>query len=98
MIDIELIREKPEFVIQSFKRRGKELPLAEISDLDQRRRAAITEIDSLRSRRNAVSKDLGQSKEKPAELIEEMRNVGSQIKDLEEKESCLLYTSPSPRD
>ena len=89
MIDIELIREKPEFVIQSFKRRGKELPLAEISDLDQRRRAAITEIDSLRSRRNAVSKDLGQSKEKPAELIEEMRNVGSQIKDLEEKERTI---------
>ncbi len=89
MIDIELIREKPEFVIQSFKRRGKELPLTEISDLDQRRRAAITEIDSLRSRRNAVSKDLGQSKDKPAELIEEMRNVGSQIKDLEEEERTI---------
>ena len=66
MIDIELIREKPEFVIQSFKRRGKELPFAEISDLDQRRRAAIAEMDSLRSRRNVVSKDLGRSKDKPA--------------------------------
>ena len=55
MIDIELIREKPEFVIQSFKRRGKELPFAEISDLDQRRRTAIAEMDSLRSRRNVVS-------------------------------------------
>tara|TARA_B100000949_G_scaffold108626_2_gene96429 strand:- start:5705 stop:6970 length:1266 start_codon:yes stop_codon:yes gene_type:complete len=86
LIDIELIREKPEFVIQSFKRRGKELPFAEISDLDQRRRTAIAEMDSLRSRRNVVSKDLGRSKDKPAELIEEMRNVGSQIKDLEEEE------------
>ena len=46
MIDIELIREKPEFVIQSFKRRGKEHPFAEISDLDQRRSTAIAEMDS----------------------------------------------------
>ena len=75
MIDIELIREKPEFVIQSFKRRGKELPFAEISDLDQRRRTAIAEMDSLRSRRNVVSKDLGRSKDKPAELIEENKQL-----------------------
>ncbi|MFL2760650.1 MAG: serine--tRNA ligase [Dehalococcoidia bacterium] len=87
MIDIELIREKPEFVVESFKRRGKEVPLPEIIDLDQRRRTAISEIDSLRARRNAVSKEIGSSKEKPPELIAEMRKVGSQIKDLEEEEN-----------
>ena len=63
MIDIELIREKPEFVKESFKRRGKEVPLTEIIDLDQRRRTAISEMDSLRARRNAVSKEIGTSKE-----------------------------------
>tara|TARA_B110000014_G_C20126638_1_gene600916 strand:+ start:7270 stop:8535 length:1266 start_codon:yes stop_codon:yes gene_type:complete len=87
LIDIELIREKPEFVVESFKRRGKEVPLPEIIDLDQRRRTAISEIDSLRARRNAVSKEIGSSKEKPPELIAEMRKVGSQIKDLEEEEN-----------
>ena len=44
MIDIELIREKPEFVKESFKRRGKEVPLTEIIDLDQRRRTAISAV------------------------------------------------------
>ena len=44
MIDIELIREKPEFVKESFKRRGKEVPLTEIIDLDQKRRTAISEM------------------------------------------------------
>ena len=87
MIDIELIREKPDFVVESFKRRGKEVPLLEIIDLDQRRRTAISEMDSLRARRNAVSKEIGSSKEKPPELIAEMRRVGAQIKDLEEEET-----------
>ena len=87
MIDIELIREKPEFVKESFKRRGKEVPLTEIIDLDQRRRTAISEMDSLRARRNAVSKEIGSSKEKPPELIAEMRQVGARIKDLEGEEN-----------
>ncbi len=87
MIDIELIRENPEFVVESFKRRGKEVPLPQIIDLDQRRRTAISEMDSLRARRNAVSKEIGSSKEKPPELIAEMRKVGAQIKDLEEEEN-----------
>jgi len=87
LIDIELIRENPEFVVESFKRRGKEVPLPQIIDLDQRRRTAISEMDSLRARRNAVSKEIGSSKEKPPELIAEMRKVGAQIKDLEEEEN-----------
>ena len=87
MIDIELIREKPEFVKESFKRRGKEVPLTEIIDLDQRRRTAISEMDSLRARRNVVSKEIGSSKEKPPELIAEMRQVGARIKDLEGEEN-----------
>jgi len=87
LIDIELIREKPEFVKESFKRRGKEVPLTEIIDLDQRRRTAISEMDSLRARRNAVSKEIGSSKEKPPELIAEMRQVGARIKDLEGEEN-----------
>ena len=87
MIDIELIREKPEFIAESFKRRGKEVPLSEIIDLDQRRRTTISEMDSLRAKRNAVSKEIGNSKEKPPELIAEMREVGAQIKDLEQEES-----------
>ena len=87
MIDIELIREKPEFVKESFKRRGKVVPLTEIIDLDQKRRTAISEMDSLRARRNAVSKEIGSSKEKPPELIAEMRQVGARIKDLEGEEN-----------
>ena len=87
MIDIELIREKPEFIAESFKRRGKEVPLSEIIDLDQRRRTTISEMDSLRAKRNSVSKEIGNSKEKPPELIAEMREVGTQIKDLEHEES-----------
>ena len=89
MIDIELVRENPEFITQSFKRRGKDFPLREIIDLDQKRRAAIIEIDSLRARRNSVSKSLGTSKEKPPTLISEMREVGTKIKNLEREEKAI---------
>ena len=88
MIDIDLIREKPEVVEESARRRGQVFQVTEAAELDVRRRRTISEIDSLRAKRNEVSRELGKKKEKPQDLIDEMREVGT----------CLLYTSPSPRD
>ena len=86
MIDIDLIREKPEVVEQSAQKRGQVFQVAEASELDSRRRRTISEIDSLRARRNEVSRELGKKSEKPQELIKDMREVGAQISKLEKKE------------
>ena len=86
MIDIDLIREKPEVVEQSAQKRGQVFQVAEASELDSRRRRTISEIDSLRAKRNEVSRELGKKSEKPQELIEDMREVGAQISRLEKKE------------
>jgi seryl-tRNA synthetase len=64
--------------------RGKDAPIGEVLELDQQRRSAIAEADELRARRNVVSRELGRAKERPPELIEEMRGVGSRIRELEE--------------
>ena len=42
-------------------------------------------VDGLRARRNEVSRRLGQTKERPPDLIQEMRETGAAIKTLEEE-------------
>ena len=84
MLSLELIRNDPEMVRRAMESRGASAPIDELLELDQQRRSAIAEADQLRARRNAVSRELGQAKERPAELIEEMRGVGARIRELED--------------
>ena len=106
MISIELIRNQPDLVLEAMRSRGEEAPIDRILECDTRRRSAIAEADSLRARRNEVSKRLGQTKERPPELIGEMRGMGDQIKILEsqireteeEIDNLLLNIPNIPRD
>ncbi|HIO64945.1 MAG TPA: serine--tRNA ligase, partial [Dehalococcoidia bacterium] len=84
MLSLELIRNDPDMVRRAMESRGASAPIDELLELDQQRRSAIAEADQLRARRNVVSRELGQAKERPAELIEEMRGVGSRIRELED--------------
>ena len=84
MLAINLIREKPEVVREGLVRRGEDqAPLDRILELDERRRTILTSSETLRARRNQVSKELSRMKEKPPEVIAEMRQVGTDIKALE---------------
>ena len=84
MISIELIRQNPDAVIAAMQKRGADVPIGRILELDQTRRSIISESDMLRARRNEVSREMGRSKERPQELIEEMRSVGRRIRELED--------------
>jgi seryl-tRNA synthetase len=84
LISIEIIRDHTDLVRTAMQNRGHDAPLDEVLDLDRQRRAAIVEADELRSRRNDVSREIGRSKDRPQELIEEMRQVGGRIKQLDE--------------
>ena len=83
MLSIELIRNDATRVKAALARRGYDAPLERLLEVDALRRAAVADADSLRARRNEVSREIGQSKERPPDLIEEMRSVGSRIKALE---------------
>ena len=83
MLNIELIREEPESVRAALARRGYEAPIDRILEADSRRRRSVAEADGLRARRNEVSREIGRAGERPAELIEEMRQVSARIKELE---------------
>ena len=102
MISIDLIRNSPELVRDAMRRRSADVSIDRIVELDARRRSILVEEEELRARRNEVSRALGQTKERPPELLEEMRGVGAKIKDMEgerkgveEETNTLLLALPN---
>ena len=84
MINIQLLRNRPDELRDAMRRRHEDAPLDRIAELDANRRTAIVEADELRARRNEVSREIGRTRERPQELIDEMRQVSARIRELEE--------------
>ena len=86
MLDIRLIREKPDFVRQRLATRGggDEKRIDDVLALDERRRKALTEVEQLKAARNRASKEIGalmaQKRIAEAEAKKaEMREMGDKI-------------------
>jgi len=80
MLDIKFIRENIELVKQNCKNRLVKVDLDKLLQLDKEKRLLETAIDKLRAKRNKFSK----TKPTP-EQISEMKNIGEEIKKLEER-------------
>jgi seryl-tRNA synthetase len=85
MIDIKLIRENPELVRQSLEKRGDTFSLDSILETDGRYRSLLRQTEELRAKHNEASKQLSTSKEKPPQLIAQMRQMGEQISSLQQQ-------------
>ena len=85
MLDIKLIRENPELVRQALEKRGDSYVLDNILKIDERYRNLLRQTEELRAKHNETSKQLGQSKEKPPQLIAQMRQLGEQISSLQQQ-------------
>jgi seryl-tRNA synthetase len=91
MLDIKFVRENPDIVKQNIKNKfqDRKLPLVdEAIELDKKSREIKTEADNLRSKRNKVSKQIGElmkagDKEGAAKIKEEMARDAARLKDLE---------------
>ncbi len=90
MLDIKLIREKPDFVRQRLATRGAddEQLIDGILQHDEARRKALAEVETLKATRNRVSKEIGalmgQKKLAEAEAKKaETKNLGDQITTLD---------------
>jgi seryl-tRNA synthetase len=83
MLDLKFIRDKPDEVRDALVKLNATAPIDEILALDTRRRDLLATADALKHERNVVSKKIGRMKEKDQGLIEEMRDVGARIKDLD---------------
>ncbi|MFA4835684.1 MAG: serine--tRNA ligase [Dehalococcoidia bacterium] len=89
MLSIQFIRQSPEIVREALAKRNDNTSIDEILQLDSEHRTAVQGIEALRERRNKVSKDLSRMKEKPAGMIADMRQVGEQVKALEQEAARL---------
>jgi seryl-tRNA synthetase len=90
VLDIKLIREKPDFVRQRLATRGAgdEKLVDGILQADEQRRKLLAEVEAFKSRRNRVSKEIGalmgQKKTAEAEVKKvEMRKLGDDIEELD---------------
>jgi seryl-tRNA synthetase len=88
VLDIKLIREKPDFVRQRLATRGAgdEKLVDAILQADEQRRKFLAEVETLKSQRNRVSKEIGalmgQKKLAEAEAKKaEMRKLGEHIEE-----------------
>jgi len=91
MLDIKFVRENPEKIIASLKKRGYELNFDNFLTLEKQRLYFLREIEQKRAIRNSVSQDIaklkksGEDGQKVEELISEMRELGDEINNLENK-------------
>jgi len=91
MLDIRIIREQTAMVKEAMRKLGAEdAPIDRVLELDEARRALLTEVETLRSRRNAGSKEIGrlmrEGKRAEAEALKaEMSAINQRIPELEER-------------
>jgi seryl-tRNA synthetase len=86
MLDIRLIREKPEEVRQALLKRMDQVDFRELLGWDRERRSMIAEIDSFREKRNSTASRIGDMKrgeEDTTDLQAQMKGLSRRIKELE---------------
>ena len=88
MLDINIIREKPDLIRTALKNRQMDpAPVDDILKLDEKRRVLLTEVEQLKAERNVVSKEISKMKdaaEREAKIAA-MREVGDKITALDKE-------------
>lgn len=76
MLDIKLIREKPDYVKKAIESKGYKAPIDDILHLDSERRKFQKQVDDFAATKNKTSKEISKAnKEDREKLIAEMREV-----------------------
>ena len=92
MLDLSFLRKNFDHAQERLKVRGAAELLGRFHEVDEERRAAVTEIENLKARRNALSAEVANAKragEDAEEAMQQSREVGQQIKGLEDNVNAL---------
>ncbi|HEV8440238.1 MAG TPA: serine--tRNA ligase [Methylomirabilota bacterium] len=105
MLDVRVIREKPDEVERTLALRGGEVSLRPVLEADAARRQLVTESEELKAERNRASEAIGQAKrrgETPESAMARVREVGeriktldAQVKEADERLQALLLQIPN---
>jgi len=82
MLDMKFVRENLPAVQEMLKNRCNALDLSSFTELEERRRAVLQDVEEKKARRNAVSKEIGVRKkagESADDVVAEMRALGDEI-------------------
>ncbi len=88
MLDLNFVTENINLVKDAIAKRGYEIELDELVELNDQRKSIIREVEKLRNRRNTVSEEIGRLKKAgkdASEMIREMKTVSERIKSLDEE-------------
>ncbi|MBU0519280.1 serine--tRNA ligase [bacterium] len=109
MLDLKVIRDNPDLVRQAVKHKKESVDIDKILALDEKRRAILVDVETLKARRNKVSKEIGQVLKSGGSadvLKQEMKEVGDKIQNYdvelksvdEELEKLLQWVPNIPHD
>ncbi len=88
MLDIKRIRQNPQEIKAMVDRRGKKTNIDRLLEVDELRRALVTEAEAKKARRNEVSKSIPMMKkngEDTSAVFKEMKELGEDIKTDDER-------------
>ena len=88
MLDLAFVRDNLERVEEKLAQRGLPGKLDAFREVDQKRRRMLTEVESLKNRRNRESEEIGRLKQQGGEAPErilELRTLSDEIKRLDEE-------------
>ena len=86
MLDVEFIRQNPDAVREAVRNKGEDADVDAFLKLDEQRRELMTQAETLRSRRNANSKQVAELKRSGGDvqdLVDETRRISDEIKEIE---------------
>ncbi|MBE5816094.1 MAG: serine--tRNA ligase [Clostridiales bacterium] len=92
MLDINLIRQKPEWVEEKLRAKGNNASMSELLAMDESRRKIIASVEEMKAERNRVSKTIPMIKKQGGDIsavTEEMRKLGDEIKALDDELNTL---------
>lgn len=95
MIDLKLLKEQPDTIRQALERRGDDLDLEAIIQLDALRRKGITEIEQLKQERNVLSDkvaELRRQNKDAGHLVGQAKDIGQMIKTKEQDHRKIAKT------
>jgi len=87
MLDLQLIRERPDYVKAQIARLYAAAPIDAILEGDRRRRELLTDLEGLRAQMNAASKEIGRARdpEQRQALMDQVRAWKERVPALEEE-------------
>lgn len=82
MLDPRLLRDDPDAVRDSLRRRGADIDLDDLIDLDSQHRSVLTEAESLRAQQKEAGKEIASLEgDDKAKAIEEVSGLAAEVKD-----------------